>query len=51
VLDKQSIERIKIDMDEVKSNLAKLQNAKGFSDKLVEALSINKPKTTNRTAG
>jgi exodeoxyribonuclease-1 len=45
VLDKQSIERIKIDMDEVKSNLAKLQNAKGFSDKLVEALSINKPKS------
>jgi exodeoxyribonuclease-1 len=45
VLDKQSAERIKIDMEIIKSNLAKLQKAKGFSEKLVEALSISRPKS------
>jgi exodeoxyribonuclease-1 len=45
VLDKQSAERIKIDMEIIKSNLAKLQKAKGFSEKLVEALSISSPKS------
>jgi exodeoxyribonuclease-1 len=45
VLDYDSAARIKIDMDIVKSNAAKLKNAKGFSEKLVEALSISKPRT------
>jgi exodeoxyribonuclease-1 len=45
VLDKDSAERIKIDMNIVKANLAKLKKADNFGDKLVEALSINKPKT------
>jgi exodeoxyribonuclease-1 len=44
VLDKQSVERIKIDMDVVKVNLEKLKQADEFGEKLVEALSIAKPK-------
>jgi exodeoxyribonuclease-1 len=45
VLDKETAERIKIDLNEIKANLEKLKKAKGFSEKLVEALSISKPKT------
>jgi exodeoxyribonuclease I len=44
VLDKQSAARINIDMEIIKSNLAKLQKAKDFHEKLVNALSIAKPK-------
>jgi len=44
VLDKKSTERIKIDLDIIKTNAAKLKGADGFSEKLVEALSISKPK-------
>jgi exodeoxyribonuclease I len=44
VLDKQSAARINIDIEIVKKNLAKLQKAKDFPEKLVNALSISKPK-------
>jgi exodeoxyribonuclease-1 len=45
VLAKESAKRIKIDMDTIKANLAKLHKTKDFSEKLVEALSISKPKS------
>jgi exodeoxyribonuclease-1 len=45
VLDKKSAERIKIDAEVIKANLTKLKQAPAFSEKLVEALSISKPKT------
>jgi exodeoxyribonuclease-1 len=44
VLDKESAKRIKIDMEKVKANLAKLKRTTGFSENLIEALSISKPK-------
>lgn len=44
VLDKKSAERIKIDMQVMQANLAKLKKSKDFGDKLVEALKLSKPK-------
>ncbi len=44
VLDGKSAERIKIDTDSIKTNLTKLKKAVDFGDKLIEALSIAKPK-------
>jgi exodeoxyribonuclease-1 len=44
VLDKESAERIKIDMGVVKANFAKLKQANGFSEKLVEGLGLSKQK-------
>jgi exodeoxyribonuclease I len=38
VLDDSAKERIKLDMDDIKNNVAKLQKAEGFGDKLVEVL-------------
>jgi exodeoxyribonuclease-1 len=44
VLDKDSAERIKIDLNIAEANVAKLKNNNKFREKLVEALSISKPK-------
>jgi exodeoxyribonuclease-1 len=44
VLDTESAKRLKINPEEIRKNLAKLQNANGFSEKLVKALSIATPK-------
>jgi exodeoxyribonuclease-1 len=44
VLDEEAAKRIKIDMAKVKENVAKLQKAKDFGNKLTEALEIMQPK-------
>jgi exodeoxyribonuclease-1 len=44
VLDEKSAERIKVDLKIINANLAKLKSAPDFGDKLVEALSVSKPK-------
>jgi exodeoxyribonuclease-1 len=45
VLNDEAKERLKIDMEEIKENLLKLQKAKEFSAKLLEALNTNQPKS------
>jgi exodeoxyribonuclease-1 len=44
VLDKNSAERIKIDLSVIKANLTKLKKADDFGDKLTEALRLSQPK-------
>jgi exodeoxyribonuclease-1 len=45
VLDDEAAKRIKIDMDQVKENLAKIQKAKDFSKKIAEAYELTQPKS------
>jgi exodeoxyribonuclease-1 len=45
VLDEEAAKRIKIDMNQIKENVAKLQKAKDFGKKLTEALEATQPKS------